>query len=799
MSRLKNNHAPRSHPRPDTLTVTLNHHQAGRYAEAEAGYQRLIKSQPQNPDAWHLWGVLAAQQQQYENAVERIQRALALKPHEPVFLGNLGNAFLQQGQLGRAIECYVGALHHQPEDVDLRKRLATVCERQLDLGIEHQKSGRLAEAEACYQDVLRGQPERADAWHLLGTIALEGGEFETAEKHIGRAITLAPDIANFHNSLGGVYQKQRRYLEAIACYQHALHVQPDMVNAHSNLGQVYQAGHQWADAEASYRQALELRPDFPDAHYHLGRLLKEIGRTTDAEAAYRTALAFKPGYLDVYFALGELCYGKNRHMEALACFEQVLGLNSDYPFLHGSIAKCRANICEWTDHTRASQQLREGVRQGIGCVTPFVFLNVSDDPLEQRQCAEMRTQEYCSDYTLGSQGPQHSHNTIRLAYVSPDFRQHPIAHLISDLIEHHDRSRFQVFGVSIGPASNDPCRQRLVRGFDQFLDVRTASDEAVARRLRELDIDIAVDLAGYTTFSRPGIFAGRAAPIQVNYLGFPGTMGAEFMDYLLADRFVIPEELGSCYTEQVVYLPDTFQCASRREIAKATPSRQELGLPKAGVVFCCFNNSYKIHPELFDIWMRLLAQVEGSVLWLFKANESAEDNLRREAEAREVSPDRLVFAPRMPLAQHLARYRQADLFLDTLPYNAHTTASDALWAGLPVLTCRGQAFAGRVAGSLLQAIGLPELITTNLADYEALALRLATHPGELVALKQKLAVNRDTHSLFDVDRFRRHIEAAYQAMWERWQRGEPPAAFAVDPIGGRCVGENGCDIKRAMP
>jgi glycosyltransferase involved in cell wall biosynthesis len=428
------------------------------------------------------------------------------------------------------------------------------------------------------------------------------------------------------------------------------------------------------------------------------------------------------------------------------------------------------------------QALLQGVREGRSCTSPFMFLNVSDNPAALRQCAATHALQF-SDIavSLGPLAARDSNGRIRLAYVSPDFGQHPVSYLIADLIEQHDRSRFEVIGVSLARGGNDPWRQRLVDGFDRFFDMRAESDESVVRRLRELRVDIAVDLAGYTTSSRPTVFASRAAPIQVNYLGFPGTMGAGFMDYILADRFVIPEAQQPHYTEKVVYLPDSFQSAAHRQIGERTPTRRELRLPDKGFVFCCFNNTYKIHPDLFDIWMRLLAQVEGSVLWVSRSNELVEQNLRREAQSRGVDPDRLVFAPRAPFEEYLARYRQADVFLDTLPFNAGTTASDALWAGLPVLTCSGRSFASRMAGSLLHAAGLPELVTDSLEEYEALALRLAQDPALLGSIRDKLGSNRATAPLFDVDRFRRHIEAAYRRMFDTDQRGEPPSAFVVNP------------------
>jgi predicted O-linked N-acetylglucosamine transferase (SPINDLY family)/SAM-dependent methyltransferase len=620
-----------------------------------------------------------------------------------------------------------------------------------DTAVRHYSAGRLEEAGSVAQALLAVRPDNLAALNLAGVIA--------AETH--------------------------RMAEAETAYRRALELDPDFSEVHNNLGNLLNIAGRLEEAEAAYRKALELKPDFLDAYNNLGSLLDNAGRPEEAEALYRRALELNPNHPQTLDKLGALLLlYKNRQAEALACFERIVALQPDYPYAFGTIALCRALQCDWSRHAETQRHLRQGVREGKRRAVSLVFLNFRDDPGEQRRSAEIYVQDkFPAQLARSEDLPRYRHPKIRLAYVSPDFYNHPVAHLMADLVERHDRSRFEVIGVSLGPKIRDEWRTRLEKSFDRFLDVQGYSDEAVARQLRELEIDIAVDLAGYTKNAKPGIFARRAAPLQVNYLGYPGTLGAEFIDYLLADRFVIPEADEPCYAEKIVYLPDSFQCSALRRIAERTPTRRELGLPEQGFVFCCFNAAYKFHPPIFDIWMRLLKRIDASVLWLPKANASAEDNLKREAQARGINPDRLIFAPRWPLlAEHLARYRQADLFLDTLPYNAHTTASDALWAGLPVLTCAGTAFAGRVAGSLLRAAGLPELITESLADYEALALHLATHPEELAALKRQLEGNRLSQPLFDVDRFRRHIEAAYTTMWEIRQRGEPPAAFAVEPV-----------------
>jgi predicted O-linked N-acetylglucosamine transferase (SPINDLY family) len=442
-------------------------------------------------------------------------------------------------------------------------------------------------------------------------------------------------------------------------------------------------------------------------------------------------------------------------------------------------------ICRWDKLAARVEALRAQVRSRSNVVEPFTFLAVSHSAEEQRLCAERHVQEKLpARFAPLWQGTRYRHDRIRLAYLSADYHEHATAYLAAGLFERHDRARFELIGVSYGPHDASPMRGRLERAFERFVDVRNRSDEEAARMLHALEVDVAVDLKGHTTGSRPGILAHRPAPIQAAYLGYPGTMGAPFIDYLLADRVVIPEDERRFYAEKVVYLPGCYQVNdAQRAIAPRTPSRAEAGLPRDGFVFCCFNNNYKILPPVFGAWMRLLRDVPGSVLWLLEDNTAAKRNLQEAARARGIDPARLVFAARLPPAEHLARHRAADLFLDTLPCNAHTTASDALWAGLPVLTCAGTTFAGRVAASLLSAIGLDELVTSSPQEYEALALALARDPGRLAGLRGRLARERATAPLFDTERFRRGLEAAYAAMWEAWQRGEAPQAFAVEADG----------------
>ena len=439
-------------------------------------------------------------------------------------------------------------------------------------------------------------------------------------------------------------------------------------------------------------------------------------------------------------------------------------------------------ICDWGDLGRDWSRLRAGVQAGKRCATPFALLPTNASSAEQLLSARIWTADKNPPATNPVwRGERYHHERIRIAYLSADFHDHPMAILMAGLFEQHDRSRFETIALSFGADPQNEMRSRLKGAFERFIDVRQVSDREIAELMRELEVDIAVDLMGFTAGSRTGIFAFRPAPIQVNYLGYAGTLGADYIDYILADRMVVPEAQQVHYAEKLVYLPDTFQVNdSGRRIADRSPTRAQAGLPGQGVIFCSFNNNFKITPDVFDVWMRLLGEVKGSVLWLQQSNEAAAGHLKHEAARRGVAPDRLIFAPRTTLLEdHLARYRLADLFLDTLPYNAHTTASDALWAGLPVLTCMGATFAGRVAASLLNAVGLPELITHSLQDYEGLALKLATDSGLLAEMRAKLQINISACSLFDTNRFRKRLEAAYQTMWEKWQTGDNPASFAV--------------------
>lgn len=591
--------------------------------------------------------------------------------------------------------------------------------------------GRAAEALGPLTEAAARLRRRGVAYRL-GHCHLALGDHARAEEALRREIADHPQSANAHNTLGVALVNQGRQDEALAMFLASLRLEPMHGEANNNAGNVLHALGRDAEALAYSRRAVEAQPESADAHQNLGLVLRAL----------------------------------QRHDEAVKSFARVMALAPDTPYALSALVWSELFTCDWNALRSHVPALREQVRANRVAAAPFTLIAVSDSPAEQRQCAERHVQETLKTFRPLWTAERYGHPRVRIAYLSADYHEHATAHLTARLFELHDRGAFEIIGISYGQDDGSPTRKRLEAAFDRFVDVRGLSDERAARLMREMEVDIAVDLKGHTGEARLGILAHRPAPVQATWLGYPATIGASFIDYVLADRVVIPPQDQRFYSEKVIYLPEAYQPTDDSATIPPAPTRAAAGLPEEGFVFCCFNNTYKLGEQLFDIWMRLLAAVPKSVLWLVEHNAAARLNLERAARARGIDPARLVFAPRVGHPEHLARHALADLFLDTLPYNAHTTTSDALWAGVPVLTSLGAAFPGRVAASLLGAIGLPELVTPDLAAYEALALRLARDRDVLSALREKLARNRRTQPLFDSARFCRNLEAAYRHMME---------------------------------
>ena len=659
-----------------------------------------------------------------------------------------------------------------------------MTDARLQQALALHRGRKLEDAERLYREILAEEPRHFDALHLVGLVQYEMGRWDAAVASIRAAIAVRPGFAPAFANLGLALQKLQHLDEALASYDRALALAPDYAEGHYNRGNVLLDLKRLEDAVTSFDRALALEAGRAPALYNRGIALLDLERPEEAVASFDRALALKPEYAQALYNRAIALQHLRRQDEVAASLARLLQLVPDFPFAPGMLLHAQMHCCDWSKFGPAVDAINQGVRARKRVAEPFGYLGISDSADEQRICAEV----FAAVRAPVAPAPMWNGETwgnakIRIGYVSGEFRHQATSVLIGELFELHDRGRFELIAFDNGGDDASVLRGRIERAFSEIVSIARLGDREAAVAIRDRKIDLLINLNGYFGRERQRVFSFRPCPIQVSYLGFPGTLGAPYIDYILADPQVIPEGHHAFYTEKVVRLPDTYQVNDRkRVIAERVPTRAELGLPAAGFVFCCFNNNYKITPRTFDIWMRLLSGVPGSVLWLLEGNAAAVRNLRQEAQRRGVAPERLVFAPRMNLPEHLARHRQADLFVDTLPCNAHTTASDALWAGLPLLTCTGGTFAGRVSASLLHAAGLPELVTDSLDAYEARARELATASGELAAIRARLERNRSTCPLFDTERFRRHIESAYSTMWERWQRGMPPASFAVAPL-----------------
>jgi len=710
---------------------------AGDRSEAERLCRQALALDEKHFEALTLLGFIAARTGRPVEAVELLGRAIAARPQDAVTHYNRANILRKLGRLDDALEGYDRALKLAP----------ALVEAHNNRGLTLRQMGCLAESLASYD----------------------------------RAVGLKPDYSEAQNNRGNVLREMRRLEEALAAYARALESRAGFVEAHANRGVVLHELRRLEAALASFDRAIGLNPQYAEAHNGRGNVLSDLRRFDAALASYDRAAAIKPDKADAYVNRGNVLRDLKRYREALASYDQALAREPEHPWLYGSWLHTRMRLCDWRDLEATSATLAARIERGETVTAPFFLLGLSDSPSLQRRAAQVWVAKTCPPSEALPPLIKHPrHARIRVAYFSADFYRHATANLVAGLFENHDRARFHVMAFCLGASAHDEMRARLLAAFDRFLDVHDKSDREIAELSRALEVDIAVDLKGFTQGARTGIFACRAAPVQVSYLGYPATMGAPYIDYLIADSTLVPPESREHYTERVVSLPGSYQVNDRmRPIGEGAPERARYGLPAGAFVFCCFNGAYKITPPVFDGWMRILRRVENSILWLLEDNGAACDNLRVAAEARGVSASRLIFARRAPPSEHLGRQRLADLFLDTSPCNAHTTASDALWAGLPVITRVGESFAGRVAASLLGAVGLPELVTSTPDEYERCAVELAADPHRLLELRERLRRNRLTAPLFDTAAFARRLESAYLRMYERSQAELQPEPFDV--------------------
>jgi predicted O-linked N-acetylglucosamine transferase (SPINDLY family) len=725
---------------PEAIARAAQAYGQGRFDEVEAISTAILKAVPDHFDALHLLGVLRGRQSRLAEALDLLNRATARNGASAQAWSNRGHVLYLLGRYPDAIAS---------------------CERALAIA-----------------------PETADALNNRGTALQALERHSEALTDYDRALAINPSFAQALNNRDLALHRLDRLDEALASYDRALTINPNYAGALNNRAATLHRLRRYDDALAACERALAVDPNHRDAWNNRGLNLFELGRFDAALASFDRALAVDPGYAEVLNCRAVTLDRLGRYEDAIAACEQVLARNPDDPHAFAGAADAALIVCDWERTARYAAELPGRVARQTSIIAPFRLLAYSADPALQRAGAELAVaQAVVVEPGSLNRGVRRDNGRIRIGYLSAQFIAHAGASLIAELIERHDRTRFAVIGLSLRPDDGSELRRRLVASFDEFHNLEAVSDRRAAELIRDLDIDIAVDLTGHSRDARLGILAQRPAPLQVSWLGHAGTMGARFIDYVIGDPVVAPLNEAVNFTEQIAQLPDCYLVTdTTRAIPAGSPDRGATGLPDDGFVFCCFNNNYKITAPVFERWMRLLERTDRSVLWLLRDNEVAERNLRRAAAARGIDPARLVFAPRVSPTQHLARHRLADLFLDTLPFNAHVTASDALWAGLPLVTCEGATFASRVAASALRAAGLDELITTSLDDYERLALSLACSPDALARVRQKLHDNRLTCPLFDTGRFRRQLESVYATMWDIARRGETLRSFAVTPV-----------------
>jgi len=762
------------------LKKAVEFHQAGQLEAAEGLYLKILDHDPEHPDALHLLGVIAHQGKDNDEAENLISQAIRIAPGNPYYFNNLGTVFKAKGKLTEALGCYKKAIQLNSDYLEAYCNLAHTFhmlkevkkavdyyqksiqlssdyfEAHFNLAIVYHEQGFFEDAICYYQKAIDLRPKFYKTYYYIGSAFHDQGKLEDANLYYRKAVELKPDFFEAYNSMGAAWQGLKKNGKALSCFQKALVLMPNSDAVYVNKGNVYQDQGRYAKALNCYRNALEIRPSNAVAHFNMGISLMSMGKSEKAKSCYQRALEINPEY-------------------AKACSCLVGQLQQD---------------CAWKDLKHWAKKLDNLTKRAMDkrekpAETPFLNITRHADPALNHTVAKMWCREVPRQVVTGQRFFSFSNRLagnckITIGYLSNNFRNHPTAHLIHDLFELHNRARFNIYCYSYGKNDGSNYRGRIQHKCDRFVELRKLSHIKSAEKIFKDKVDILVDLAGHTEDNRLEICALRPAPVQVRYLGMPGTTGADYFDYIITDLIVTPKEHAPLYSEKFVYLPHCYQInSSRKLLPDHSFNRKKFGLPKNRFVFCSFNTSYKIDPVMFDVWMRILKRVPGSILWLLKGNESVERNLRQEAESRILDPDRLVFAAKLPKNEHLIRLLSADLALDTRIVNGAITTSDALWSGVPVVTLQGNHFASRMSSSILSAVGLTEMVTSSLDQYESLAVRLAANPLELKRVKEKLRNNQKIKPLFDTSHFVKQLEKAYDIMLEIFQVDDEPRHIEV--------------------
>ena len=755
-------------PSPQTIELFskgLGLHQVGQLEGAEKHYRDALIQCPSFFDALHLLGVLLAQKGQLEEALILLDQALAVSPRHEGVLTNRGLAMHQLGRYESALSDFECAL-----DISSDNAL-----NYYNRGNTLQELKQYQAALQSYDKAIALDPQNAEIFNNRGNTLQELKQYQAALQSYDKAIDLDPRNANVHYNRGNTLQELKQYQAALQSYDKAIALDPQNAEAFNGRGVIHEKLKQYESALKEYLSSININNSYATAHFNLANILRKAKHINASLAYYQRAHELNPQHVETIINRANTLRSLKQYGSALQDYQKALALDPHAEFVPGMALHLKMMMCDWNNYDADLHNLSTLISNGQAASEPFPVLSLLDSLQLQLQISRIyQAIKFKGIEQLSLPAPANRQNKIRIGYFSADFRDHPVSYLLVELFERHDRSRFETFAFSLGENTNDSMRNRLSKAFDHFIDVENASDSEIVNLSRSHEIDIAVDLGGYTAGARPEIFALRAAPIQVSYIGYLGTMGTGFIDYIVADKTLLPEESRQFYTEKIAYLPSYQANPSDRKIAKKVFTRAELGISENAFVFCCFNNNYKITPPTFASWMNILRAVEGSVLYLYAENDWVQAHLENTVSAHGITKDRLIFGKRLPMPEYLARYQAADLFLDTFPYNAGTTTSDSLWAGTPVLTIMGETFASRMAASLLTAIDMPELITRSSQEYEALAIKIAQDKKLASGLKSKLQTNKLNTKLFNTSAFVQSLEALYTQMYQRHQAGLLP-------------------------
>tara|TARA_B110000037_G_scaffold219233_1_gene283966 strand:- start:962 stop:3289 length:2328 start_codon:yes stop_codon:yes gene_type:complete len=742
------------------LKDAIHNHQNGNLDQARDSYKEILNLFPSNFEVLHLIGVVEAQSKNFQLAVDYITKAINIDGTNATFYNNRANAFKELNSLSEANTDYDKAIKLKPD----------YAEAFYNKGNVLQEMGEFNKAVNAYQKTISIFPNHLDSIINLGNSLRALKQYKDAKNYFNKALAIKPDYAEIYFNQGNLSKELGELNEALQYFNKAIELAPNYAQVYTNTGNVLTELRRFEEAIFLYDKAINIKPNYIKAYLNRGNTFEEGGKFKEAIETYQKVLSFEPENIEALFGLGNAYNQSNQLIKTIKSYKAVIDQDPNYDYIYGLFNASKAKCCDWENFEEEVSHIRMEVNKNKKVTHPFHCLRIIDDPAIQKKSAEIYSADNHPERTNNKSFKKSTHKKIRVGYFSADFNEHPLAYLTAQLFETHDKSEFEIFAFSLSSDNDEPIRKRIEKSFDEFIDISRFSDKEAVDLAIEKEIDIAIDLGGLTAGGRLNLFALRVAPIQMSYLGYLGTLGSSYMDYIVADKIIIPNHLQNEYTENIFYLPD-YQCNdSKKEISSKKFTRVDLDLPEKGFIYCCFNQTIKITPSIFSSWMNILKAVEGSVLWLYATNEFDRKNLLKEAIKHKVHQERIIFGQKMPRAEYLARFRVADLFLDTSPYNAGTTASDALWAGLPILTFTGKTFAARVCSSVLTSAGLPELITDSQEAYEMMAIKLGRDEVKVKVIRGKIEKEIKHSSLYDIKKFTRCLESGYKKAYQMTQK-----------------------------